>query len=330
MLGLAVVASVLVARRLGRRLSELREAAERVARGNYAHPTWEAASGGSGDEFDTLARAFNLMQDRVQAGIEQLRAEKSGVEARVIERTRELSDANARLQTLNAEKDTFLGICSHDLKNPLSSVIGLAGLVKADAGDAAEVRAHAADILQTSEFMFQLVTNLLDLGAIEQGRFNLQPEPVDLAALVSEGVENYRRRAADKNIRLTLAAPTGPVMIRADVRAVRQVVDNLVSNGVKYTPAGGEVVVQVEASADAAAGFAVRDTGPGLSAADQTRLFQKYARLSSRVTGGESSTGLGLSIVKRLVEAMGGARALPQRAGRREHVHGGVSDRRPK
>ncbi len=303
----AVVASVLVARRLGQRLAELREASERVAQGNFAQPAWEAARGGSGDEFDTLARAFNTMQARVQAGIEQLRAEKSGVEAHVVERTRELSDANARLQTLNAEKDTFLGICSHDLKNPLSSVVGLAGLLHADAENPVQVRAHASDISQAAEFMFQLVTNLLDIGAIEQGRFNLHPEPVDLSALVAQGVETYRRRAADKGIRLTLDAPTEPMVIRADARAVRQVVDNLVSNGVKYTPVGGTVEVRVERGAEAAtAGFAVRDTGPGLSEADQARLFQKYTRLSSRVTGGESSTGLGLSIVKRLVEAMGG------------------------
>ncbi len=107
------------------------------------------------------------------------------------------------------------------------------------------MRAHASDILQASEFMFQLVTNLLDIGAIEQGRFNLHPEPVDLAALVGQGVENYQRRASDKGIRLVLAATAGPVTIRADARAVRQVVDNLVSNGVKYTPAGGTVEVRV-------------------------------------------------------------------------------------
>ncbi len=303
LMGLAVVASVFVARHLTRRLGDLREAAGRVGRGNYSQPVAEAHAldGGTGDEFAHLAGAFNTMQSEVEAGVEQLRAEKTGVEARVRERTRELSESNARLHTLNAEKDTFLGICSHDLKNPLSGILGLAGMLQDDPGDPAQVREFAADIVRSSEFMSHLVGNLLDLGAIEQGKFRLDPVAADLRALVTRGVNDYRSRAAAKNIRLDLSAPEGAATILADPRAVTQVVDNLVSNAVKYTPPGGRVEVRVTD-----AGFAVRDTGPGLSAADQARLFEKYARLSSPVTGGESSTGLGLSIVKKLVESMGG------------------------
>ena len=245
------------------------------------------------------------MQARVEAGIEQLHAEKAGVEARVRERTRELSEANERLVALNAEKDTFLGICSHDLKNPLNGIAGMAGLIVVDAGDAAQVRSHAADILQSSEYMSHLVHNLLDINAIEQGKFNLDPEPLDLNATVTRVVEGYRRRASDKRIRLDLAVPPGEMTVYTDARAIRQVVDNLVSNAVKFTPPGGSVKVRIE-QVDGRVRFSVRDTGPGLSAEDRSRLFQKYVRLSARTTGGESSTGLGLSIVKRLAEASGG------------------------
>ena len=307
---LAAVASVFVAGHLTRRLEELREAAGRVGRGNYSQPIAQALApdGQTGDEFARLAGVFNQMQGEVEAGIERLRAEKTGVEAKVRERTRELSESNARLHALNAEKDTFLGICSHDLKNPLSGILGLAGLLRDDPGDPVQVRECAADILRASEFMSHLVGNLLDIGAIEQGKFRLDPAAIDLREAVARGVADYRARAAAKNIRLELAAPEEAVMVVADPRAVTQVVDNLVSNAVKYTPRGGLVEVRVTdaAGAGARAGFAVRDTGPGLSAADQARLFEKYARLSSPVTGGESSTGLGLSIVKKLVEAMGG------------------------
>ena len=314
LLALAVVASFFVARHLTRRLGELRAAAERVAQGDYSQPVAEAnAPGERGDEFAALARVFNTMQGEVEAGVARLQEEKAGVEARVLERTRELSQANARLVALNAEKDTFLGICSHDLKNPLSGIIGLAGLLEVDADSPVEVRGHAWDILQSAEFMFQLVANLLDLGAIEQGKFNLAPGPLDLKALVTRGAESYRRRAGDKRIRLEVFAPEEAVGCHADARAVTQIVDNLVSNAVKFTPPGGAVEVRVvgaakDGAADgrAAVGFSVRDTGPGLSAEDQARLFQKYARLSARATGGESSTGLGLSIVKRLAETMGG------------------------
>ena len=306
LLVLAVVASVFVARHLARRLEELRAAAERVSLGIYSQPVSEArASGLSGDEFATLAAVFNTMQARVEAGVAQLQAEKAGVEARVTERTRELLAANDRLRTLNAEKDTFLGICSHDLKNPLSGILGLAGLIEADPGDAEAVREYAADILQASEFMFHLVGNLLDIGAIEQGKFNLTLEPVLLAPLLTRGVESYRRRATDKHIALDFPAPPEGLTVHADPRALLQVVDNLVSNAVKYTPPGGEVSIRLT-SLLTGIDLSIRDTGPGLSASDQTRLFQKYTRLSSQPTGGEHSTGLGLSIVKQLVEAMGG------------------------
>lgn len=308
LLALAVAASVWVARDLARRLAELRAAAERVSQGVYSQPVGGAASAGlPGDEFAALASVFNTMQARVEAGVAQLQAEKAGVEARVTERTRELVEVNVRLRTLNAEKDTFLGICSHDLKNPLSGILGLAGLIEADPGETAQVREYAADILQASEFMFHLVGNLLDIGAIEQGKFNLTSEPVPLVPLVARGVENYRRRATEKNIRLDVALPTEGFIVQADPRALLQVVDNLVSNAVKYTPKGGNVTVRFRALPDAAGvELSVRDTGPGLSAEDQRRLFQKYTRLSAQPTGGEHSTGLGLSIVKQLVEAMGG------------------------
>ena len=303
-LGLAVVASVFVARHLTRRLRELRAAAERVSRGDYSQPVSEAGGhDAAGDEFAELAGVFNTMQDQVESKVE--------------ERTRELMTANERLLVLNAEKDTFLGICSHDLKNPLSGIIGLAGLLKADAEDAAQVREYAADILHSSEFMFRLVGDLLDLGAIEQGRLNLHPAPFDLGAIIGRVLESYQRRAADKQIRLEGSAPKSAAIVLADAKAVMQVADNLISNAVKFTPLGGTVAVHVEdrALSSGMVRLIVRDTGPGLSAADQAHLFQKYVRLSARATAGEHSTGLGLSIVKKLVEAMGGSVACESTLG---------------
>ena len=313
---LAIVASVFVARHLARRLGDLRAAAERVSQGNYTQPVGEASTrGDNGDEFAELAGVFNTMQHQVQAGVEQLQTEKAGVEAKVKERTRELSEANARLRTLNAEKDTFLGICSHDLKNPLSGIIGLADLLASDADDAAQVRAYATDILQSAEFMFQLVGNLLDIGAIEQGKFPLRAEILDLKTLASRAAGSFRRQAEDKRIRLEVLLPPGAVVVRADARAALQVANNLISNALKFTPLGGTVTIAVEnkimeagddSPARGVARFSVRDSGPGLSVEDQSRLFQKYVRLTAQSTGGEHSTGLGLSIVKQLVEAMDG------------------------
>jgi signal transduction histidine kinase len=329
LLALAIAASVLVARTVTRRLADLRAAAERVSEGNYSREVGDAevgeadVRGKGGDEFAILEHVFNAMQARVEAGIEQLRAEKAGVEAKVRERTHELSQSNEQLAALNSEKDTFLGICSHDLKNPLSAVIGLAGLLEEDAESPADVRSHAADIRQSADFMLSLVTRLLDIGALEQGKFHLTPELINLNSIVAGGAEGYRRRAESKGIRLEITAPSEAVMVLADAHATQQIVENLVSNALKFTPREGSVHVIISASLGEAGdgpdgagpGFAVRDSGPGLSPCDQAKLFQKYTRLSPRATGGESSTGLGLSIVKQLVQAMHGTVACQSQLG---------------
>lgn len=316
---LAVAASVGVGRRLTRRFAELHAAAARVAAGNYGEPLPNDAGGG--DEFGALARSFNEMQRRIQAGVEQLRAEKASVEKRVVERTQQLSSANHQLRLLNEEKNTFLGICSHDLKNPLSGIRGLADLIQRDPRDPALVGEYATDILRSADFMFELVANLLDVAAMEEGKWQLRPEPVDLGEAAEQAVENYRARAAGKRIELRFTRPPAELpRARADRQALAQIVDNLLSNAIKYTAPGGQVeVVCGERPADPgmkALSVMVRDTGPGLSAADQTRLFQKFARLSSRPTAGEHSSGLGLSIVKRLAEAMGGAVSCQSELGR--------------
>ena len=316
LLALAIAASVLIAQTVTRRLAELRAAAERVSEGNFSQEVGAVdRREKGGDELANLGNVFNVMQARVEAGIEQLRAEKASVEAKVLDRTRELSQINQQLAALNAEKDTFLGICSHDLKNPLSAIIGLTDLLQADAESASDVRSYAADILHSAEFMLGLVTKLLDLGALEQGKFNLTSAPMDLKALVTNAAEGYRRRAEDKRIRLKITAPREEVIARGDPQATLQIVENLVSNAVKFTPPGGVLDVTINAAANgrpgsessgAGPGFTVQDTGPGLSAADQGKLFQKYTRLSPKTTGGETSTGLGLSIVKQLAQAMHG------------------------
>ncbi len=216
----------------------------------------------------------------------------------------ELSAANDRLQRLNAEKNEFLGIAAHDLKNPLGSImLGAQLITERGMLDVGETRVEAEAILRASRSMLEIITNLLDINAIEEGRFPVTLEPCDLGALTGEVVAGYWPRAERKQIVLRHEAVS--LLATADRRATLQVLDNIVSNAVKYSPPGLSVHIRV-VEREGAALVEVEDEGPGLSVEDQAKLFGKFQRLTARPTGNESSNGLGLSIVKRMTEAMGG------------------------
>jgi len=216
----------------------------------------------------------------------------------------DLAASNERLVHLNNEKNEFLGIAAHDLKNPLTAIIGSAELLTV-ASDGARVSRLAQMILGAGTRMRDLITNLLDANAIEEGRFTSKTEPCDLRQLVEQCVENNRATAAGKEIQIQITTCDNPVA-KADRAATMQILDNLISNALKYSPR--KTTVNVQSSREGGCVLiAVKDEGPGISAEDQRKMFQKFTRLSAKPTGGESSNGLGLSIVKRLAEAISGA-----------------------
>jgi signal transduction histidine kinase/ligand-binding sensor domain-containing protein len=259
----------------------------------------------------------------------------------------ELQEKNLRLQQLNADKNELLGIVAHDLRNPLASIVMTASAIERNIGAMNE--AHATNPVNASDGtrdtqatqaaptltfervkagmerirvvggrMSEIISNVLDLNAIETGTIQLKLETVDLVHFVSEVVHELEGRATEKNITLTLALETAPILVCADQTALWEVIENLVSNAVKYSPLGSNVRIAVAhtlvartAVAHAAESqqlvrMSVRDEGPGLTDDDQRKLFGRFVRLSAKPTGGESSTGLGLSIAKTLIERMGG------------------------
>ena len=211
------------------------------------------------------------------------------------------------LSRLNEEKNEFMGIAAHDLRNPLSAIKGYAELVVEDARALAhrELAENGRRIHDATERMAEMVRNLLDANRIERGELRLNLAPVELGALVAAVVESQRPRAAAKRQSIHLEPPREPLEALVDAGLTVQVIENLVSNAVKYSPPGKNIGVRLKPAAGVVR-VEVRDEGPGLSAEDQKKLFGKFARLSAKPTGGESSTGLGLSIVKRMVEAMRG------------------------
>ncbi len=228
-----------------------------------------------------------------------------------------LSEANARLQHLNKERSEFLGIAAHDLRNPLHAIFGFAHLLQQYCSDAPKKQHDALNhILTASGRMRDLLDRLLSVQAIEEGNLELSLEPCDLVALVGAVVEEHRPAALAKQIALGFTPPPGPARAVADCEATKQVIDNLLSNAIKFSLPGRPVEVRIGASREAGQWrVEVQDAGPGLSEADQCKLYGKFARLSARPTAGESSNGLGLSIVKRLAEAMGGQLACRSKLG---------------
>jgi signal transduction histidine kinase len=210
------------------------------------------------------------------------------------------------LRALNDEKNEFMGIVAHDLRSPLGMIQGFADLILDDANQPrADVEDSAHRIRDTAARMTEMVQNLLDANRIERGDLHLNLAPTDAVGLLAGVVESLRPRATAKQQTLHLDAALVPVNVVLDPRVMAQVLENLISNAVKYSPPGKSIFVRLK-NLPAVVRWEIQDEGPGLSAEDQAKLFGKFARLSAKPTGGEHATGLGLSIVKKLVDGMRG------------------------
>jgi signal transduction histidine kinase len=251
-----------------------------------------------------VIRMIDTAHRRSDEALRQTRALNENLEHLVAERTREL-------ERLNDEKNAFLGMAAHDLRNPAVKIRMIAETVRME-GDYSEprIRAELATIGETATRQLGLLNDLLDVTAIEEGRVSLRPVPLDAREILRGVHAEFAGPAAAKGLELVLVPPAAnaPATLPAllDAAAIGQILDNLVSNALKYSPAGKRIWLTAEAMPGDRVRFAVRDEGPGLSEADRAKLFGKFSRLSAQPTGGESSTGLGLSIVKRLVDRMAG------------------------
>lgn len=229
---------------------------------------------------------------------------------------RTLLKQNNELTRLNHEKSRFLGMAAHDLRTPLGIIRTYSEFVQQDAGPAliAEHRNFLTIIQRSSEFMLRLIDDLLDITAIESGQLHLDRRPADLGDLVAYTVSLNTVIAQAKGIALDVRRDTARLPVDADHDKLVQVVNNLLSNGIKYSPPGSVITVNVDRDA-ATAKVTVRDQGPGISPEEQARLFQPFQRGAARTTAGEGSTGLGLAIVKRVIEAHGGQAGLESTLG---------------
>ncbi len=225
--------------------------------------------------------------------------------------------ARDALKQLAEDRDELLGILAHDLKNHLGGMDMSARMLRerTAAMDDSPTRLMAENISDSSSQMFAFVKQFLANASADHD-FNLKTEDVSLSDVVSCAVQQYEEAARRKQLVFEKAFPEGNTFVQADLTALHQVVDNLLSNAVKFSQPNRQIRVTVLAPDACYVECRIQDEGPGFTENDKARMFRRYGRLSARPTGGEPSTGLGLSIVRKLVLAMHGELVCESTAGR--------------
>jgi signal transduction histidine kinase/HAMP domain-containing protein len=222
-----------------------------------------------------------------------------------------------RLERLNTEldaamksKDQFLSNISHELRTPLNSIIGFTDLLLTqELGPALsdQQRDFLETVARNGRQLLELINELLDLQRIAAGRMELKPETVELAGLLSETVDTVQAQALKHGHALVVTPPARDLRVHADRGRVRQILLNLLSNAIKFTPDGGRItLVAATVNGGAEARIAVTDTGIGIAAEDQEKLFKEFSQLDASASRKYEGTGLGLALSRRLVELQGG------------------------
>ena len=304
-LGVALLATLLVSRRVVRPLETLRHGVERIRKGDLS-ARLEITTG---DEIQVLAEEFNEMAAH-------LREAYTGLERKVGERTQELTTVNEKLVEASEHKSRFLANVNHELRTPLSSIIGYARLMRRETeGQISSLqRENLEDLLRNAERLLGLIDSLLDLAKIEAGKMEFKLEAVEIDALVQEAAATVEPMLNGNAVRIVHDIPPDITPLHIDREKLRQIILNLLDNAVKFTDRGEIRVSACQHNGDIR--LVVADTGIGIESADIDRIFEEFDRGRLTSDGKYRGTGLGLAIVKKLVDVLGGSIAVESEAGK--------------
>ena len=276
---------------------------------NVEHPLPDAFSGDDLRVLTTLAGQFATILERARLDAE-LETERASLAWRVAERTAELSVANAELGKVARAKDEFLASMSHELRTPLNAILGLSeALQEQTYGPLTERQLKSLRTIEESgRHLLALINDILDLSKIEAGKVELQIDSVSVESVCRVGLQFVKQTAVKKQIKVSSNLDPRAKVILADERRLKQILVNLLSNAVKFTPEGGSVGLETQADAEnGVLRFTVWDTGIGIAHQDMGRLFKPFVQLDGGLSRQYAGSGLGLSLVQRMVEMHGGS-----------------------
>jgi signal transduction histidine kinase len=282
-------AAVQVARELAAPVRALRAGAARIGEGQLD----TRLDIRTGDELESLGKEFNRMAGQLQDYTHHL-------EERVAAKT-------AELELANRHKSEFVANMSHELRTPLNSIIGFSDVLRSEMfGTLNEKqKEYAGDINESGVHLLALINDVLDLSKVEAGKLDIQKQPFSLAATIEVVMQLVRGQCAESGVRLRFQQAEGVDVAVGDERRIKQVLINLVSNAIKFSERDTEVAISLDATPDEVI-VTVADQGPGIDVKDQASIFEAFTQLKPAYAPKHEGTGLGLTLVKQLVELHGG------------------------
>jgi len=293
-----------------RPIRQLRAMANNVADGNLDIRSTIT----TGDEYERLSQAFNHMLDNLQGAQDELRTANRQLDLKI----GELSERNVELYKANKVKSEFLANISHEFRTPLNSILGFAQvlkdrptLLKTDKG-----QRYTENIISSGNRLLQMINDLLQLAKAEAGKLELRIEQGSLPQICEALVSSFLPQTHEKRLRVKVTLDPAIPLLRTDIGKVQQILYNLVSNAVKFTPARGQIEIKAHMLDDKRLRIAVTDSGCGIAPADQEKIFEKFQQADGSITRQTPGTGLGLAISKELATLLAGQIGLESEPGK--------------
>lgn len=285
--------------------------------------TADAVKGLRAGGIDYIVKPFRaeeiLVRVQTHLSLRDLQRQLQEQNAQLQERAEDLARANAELDRAARLKDEFLASMSHELRTPLNAILGMSELLCAGVyGPLNERQVKSVRTIEDSgRHLLDLINDILDVAKIEASQEELELAPVSIEAICEASLGLIKQNALKKQLKVSSTLDSAVTVLWADERRLKQILVNLLTNAVKFTPEGGSVGLEVAGDAErGAVHFAVWDTGIGIAAEDMERLFQPFVQLDSRLSREHTGTGLGLSLVQRLTEMHGGGVSVESEVGR--------------